>query len=207
MKNTNHAEVVEKIKKLYYGANLSMSDVAKALNISIDSVVYLMRKNKLERRKFTEARKIVFRNKPFSFKVNTINSIRQKELEIAGLMLYWAEGYKSDRSSGIDFANSDPQMIKIFIDSLRLMYTLDESRFRVLLYCYSNQNTRKMIDFWSKLTAIPKKQFSSPYVRQDSRKNARIMKYGMIHVRYNDKKLLVDLMDKMRYYIGVFNNA
>ena len=205
MKRTNRPETVDKIKKLYYTDLLSMSEVAKRLGVSIDSVVYLMRKNKLERRKFTEASKITFQNKPLSFKTKKINSPRDKEQEIAGLMLYWAEGYKSSKSSGIDFANSDPEMIKVFIDALRLMYMLDESRFRVLLYCYSNQNTGQLISFWSKLTNIPKTQFSKPYIRDDFRENGRVMKYGMIHVRYADKKLLIDLMQKMRYYIEVFN--
>ena len=46
---------VIKLKRLYYKEGLSMSDVAKALSVSIDSVVYLMRKHNLKRRDFKEA--------------------------------------------------------------------------------------------------------------------------------------------------------
>lgn len=207
MLRTNYPETVDKIKKLYYKELFSMSEVAKRLNISIDSVVYLMRKNNLRRRTFSESNQIVFKNKPLSFRQKNNRSLKNKELEIAGLMLYWAEGYKSNKSAGIDFANSDPRMIKVFINFLRSSYVLDESRFRVLLYCYSNQDTESLINFWSKLTNIPKSQFTKPYIRNSFRKDGRIMEHGMIHVRYGDKKLLIDLMSKMRYYVEVFNNA
>lgn len=204
MKRTNYPETVEKIKKLYYKDLLSMFEVAKQLGVSIDSIVYLMRKNNLQRRKFTEASKIVFKNKPLSFSIRNNRSAKDKELDIAGLMLYWAEGYKSEKSMSVDFANSDPKMVSVFMSFLRSLYNLDESRFRILLYCYSNQKIEPLISFWSKLTKIPKKQFTKPYVRTDFRENGRVMKYGMIHVRYSDKKLLIDLMQKMGYYIESF---
>ncbi len=181
-----------------------MSEVAKKIGISIDSVVYLMRKNNLKRRSFTESNKIVFQNKPLSFRVRNNKSQKSRELEIAGLMLYWAEGYKSVKSVSVDFANSDPRMILLFLSFLRSTYHLDKSRFRILLYCYSNQNIDSLINFWSELTNVPKKQFTKPYVRNDFRENGRVMKYGMIHVRYNDKKLFIDLMQKMGYYIESF---
>lgn len=196
---------LDTVKTLYYKKNMSMGDISKRLNVSIDVVYYFMRKHGLERRSFSEANKAVFNKKEPSFKIKKSLSKKANEIRVAGAMLYFAEGYKTEKSSGIDFANSDPDMINIFINFLRSNYVLDESRFRILLYCYSNQNIKNLIKFWSKLTCISKGQFSKPYVRNDFRTAGRTMKYGMVHLRYSDKKLLIDLKRIIREYIKEFN--
>lgn len=108
-------------------------------------------------------------------------------------MLYWAEGYKAGRT--VDFVNSDPRMVKIFVDCLRIIYQVTESRFSVQLYCYVNQEPNNLIDFWSELTGIPKKQFIKPYVRKDfkSEKSGKMLK-GVVHIRYNDLRLYQQIM-------------
>jgi len=160
----------------------------------MDAVVYFIRKHKIPRRSLKEANALVFKNKRLSFNKKNKLSSSEEKLELTGLILYWGEGYKTFKSHGIDFANSDPDMVKIFIKFLRLVYGVDEKRFRILLYCYANQNVISLIKFWSKLTGISKKQFSKPYVRKDFRENGRKMKYGMVHVRYADKKLFLSIM-------------
>ena len=57
-------------------------------------------------------------------------------------------------------------------------------------YFYSNQDANKNINYWSRLTKISKKQFTKPYVRKDFREDKKDkMPYGLIHIRYSDKKL------------------
>ncbi|MEK7088787.1 MAG: hypothetical protein AAB913_01510 [Patescibacteria group bacterium] len=185
---------IDLVKNLYYGEKLTMNKIAQKLGVSIDAVVYCMRKNGIKRRSLVEANAIAFQNKKLSFREQTRLSSSQEQLKLAGLMLYWSEGHKSSTSSGIDFANSDADMIAIFVKFLREIYKVDEKRFRILLYCYSDQNVFKLIDFWSRLTRISKKQFSKPYIRKDFCKNSRKMKYGMIHIRYADKKLFLCIM-------------
>ena len=197
---------VNLVKNLYYVRKMTMFAIAKRLGVSIDAVVYFMRKHKIIRRSLVEANLIAFQNKKLSFKERTKLSFVNKQLKLAGLMLYWSEGYKSSKSSGIDFANSDPDMIKVFVKFLRVIYRIDKKRFRVLLYCYSNQNVSSLIDFWSKLTDIPKKQFSKPYIRKNFYENGRKMQYGMVHIRYADKKLFLSIMksiEKMKSIICV----
>jgi len=185
---------VKLVKKLYYNKKLAMREIAENLDVSIDAVVYFMRKNKIPRRSSSETNAIVFKNKEPSFRENKKLSSSEEKLKLVGLMLYWGEGYKSAKSSGVDFANSDKDMIVIFVKFLRVIYRVDEKRLRVLLYCYSNQNIKSLIHFWSKLTKIPKKQFSKPYVKKDFRVNGKKMKYGMVHIRYADKKLFLSIM-------------
>lgn len=117
--------------------------------------------------------------------------MKDRELKAMGTMLYWAEGFQSNYADIVDFANSKPAMITLFLKFLRRICGIDESRLRVYLYCYSNQNVEGLINYWSKLTGIPKLQFTKPYVRQDFKvEKIGKMKHGLIHIRYYDKKLL-----------------
>ncbi len=183
------------VKNLYCDKKLSMREIAEKLGIGIDAVVYFMRKNKISRRSYKENNALVFKNKKLSFKENKNLSFIEEKLKLTGLILYWGEGYKTNKSKGIDFANSDPEMIAIFVKFLRKIYRVDEKRFRILLYCYANQDINFLIKFWSKLTGIPKGQFSKPYIRKDFREDGRKMEYGMIHIRYADKKLFLCIME------------
>lgn len=106
-------------------------------------------------------------------------------------MLYWGEGSKWQGEKIVDFANSDTDMIKVFLRFLREVCVVNEEKLRVYLYCYANQNQESLISYWSEVTKISKKQFSKPYVRKDYDSNKKgKMKYGLVHIRYADKKLL-----------------
>ena len=117
-------------------------------------------------------------------------------------MLYWAEGGKSlGKYWSVDLANSDPEMIEVFLKFLRVICRVDESRLRVQLYCYANQDIEKLKEYWYKVTSISKNQFIKPYVRKDFRIEQKDrMKYGLIHVRYNDKKLLYQIENWIKEY-------
>lgn len=191
---------VSLVKDLYYKEKKSMRDIAANLGVSLDAVIYFMRKYKLERRTLKQANACVFESKPASFKRKNVLTLKNKELRAIGVALYWAEGYKTEKATGIDFANSDPEMIRIFVAFLRNIYELDESRFRVLLYCYKNQDIKQLISFWSNLVDIPKSQFIKPYVRKDFRSDGRRMQNGLVHIRYSDKKLLLDFRKLLESY-------
>ena len=200
MGKINQSKFAE-VKRLYYKNGLGMREISEAFNVSIDAVIYFMRRNGLKRRSFAEVNKIRFEKKKPSFEKRVNLNNNEKELRAVGAMLYWGEGYKSDKGSGVDFANSDPEMISIFLKFLRGIYKLNENRFRILLYCYADQNIKEIIHFWSKLTKIPIKQFTKPYIRNDFRKDGiRKMKHGLIHIRYSDKKLLISIKDLISFY-------
>ncbi|MDP3996438.1 MAG: hypothetical protein Q8P86_01945 [bacterium] len=193
------------IRMLYYDRKLSMSDIAKHYNVSLDKVVYFMRRNNLTRRSHSLNNSIRFERKPLSFKLKNKLTKYQLELKNFGIALYWGEGYKAEGGSGIDFANSDVKMIVVFLNFLRVICGVDEKRLRVLLYCYSNQDIEKLLGFWSKRTKIPLSQFSKPYVRYDFRKEKiNKMPFGLIHIRYQDKKLRALILEWIEEYKNKF---
>ena len=120
-------------------------------------------------------------------------------------MLYWGEGSKWDGERVVDFANSNSEMIKIFLSFLRIICGIKEDKVRIYLYCYSNQFPDKLIDFWSKEINVPKSQFTKPYIRNDYNKNKTgKMKHGLIHIRYADKKLLNLIREWIKEYVVKF---
>ncbi len=191
---------IEKIKKLYYEEGMSVPEMADKFNGSIGSIYKQMKKHGIKRRSRKETNQITFNKKELSFNPRKKLSPKEEKLKIAGVMLYWAEGSKNrvqdnkSRGDVVDFANSDPEMIKIFLRFLREILEIDEKRIRIYLYCYANQNVEQLKEYWSELTKVPLSQFTKPYIREDfSLKKTGRMKYGLVHVRYSDKKLFLQI--------------
>lgn len=181
------------IIKLYWDNGLSATEIGKIFKVTKWQVLKRMIKYGIPRRKQWETIKIQYEKQPLSYKLKIKLTPKEQELQQAALMLYWAEGSKRSPYS-VDLANSDEKMEILFLKALRNIYNINEAKLRVYLYCYANQNIKKLIDHWSKLLDIPESQFTKPYVRKDFDPNKiKRMPFGMIHLRYADKKLLVQI--------------
>lgn len=178
--------------KRYYNSGLNMLEVGERMGVTGSTINHTMRRNNIPRRTFSEACSITFSKKLPSYKKKRNLSSKEKYLQVATLMLYWAEGAKGRHS--VDFANSDGKMATLFLKGLREIYRVDEKRLRVCLYCYANQDANKLLNYWSSLLKISKNQFIKPYVRKNYNENKiGKMVYGVIHIRYSDKKLLMQI--------------
>ncbi|MSU75154.1 MAG: hypothetical protein EXS55_01415 [Candidatus Magasanikbacteria bacterium] len=82
-------------------------------------------------------------------------SVQQKELLLA--MLYLGEGFK--KRSTIALGNSNPRILSMFVQLVREIYQLQESKFRCFLYLRADQDQEKEKKFWSKILHIPLSQF------------------------------------------------
>ena len=107
-------------------------------------------------------------------------------------MLYYGEGAKTGVT--VDLANSDEQVVMLFLKFLRKICCVYEKKLRFYLYCFSDQNQKLLINFWSSRLKAEKAQFTKPYVRSAVNRGKRSMPYGVIHVRYSDKKLLEKIL-------------
>jgi len=185
---------LETLKNLYYGEERSVREVADHLSVGMSAVYRFMRKHELKRRDQRTSNQLRFDKKPLSYTLRVKFSEEDEKLRMAGVLLYWAEGAKRNKS--IDFANSEVEMCKIFIRFLRHICRVDEKRLRGYLYCHDNQNPKELIRFWSKTLELPEKQFTQPYVRKYKHdghlinRRPKRMQYGLVHIRYSDVKLL-----------------
>lgn len=90
-----------------------------------------------------------------------VGELDDRDLLIAGTMLYAGEGAKTDGC--VKLANSDPRMIALHCDWLRRFFDVDESRLRLHLYLHEGLDLAVANAFWSALTEIPESQFFKPY--------------------------------------------
>ena len=121
-------------------------------------------------------------------------------------MLYWGEGAKTGGS--VKFANSDPEMIKVFLNFLREICGIHEERLKALIHIYPDHNESELKFFWSESTGIPMERFYKSHVHNGkvgTYKNKS--RYGTIAINYSDKKLLHVLLSWIdQYKIGLIMN-
>ncbi len=191
-------EISKKIVTLYTTESLSAREIAEKLGITMRSVYYNLAKSSVPRRSPQEQNRISFIKKPLSFSIKQKLSSKERDLFILGLSMYWCEGFQTEKAHSVDFANSNPKMITLFVRFLKTICQVDKRRLRCYLYCYSNQNVDKLISYWSKISGISREQFTKPYVRSDYRLDKiNKMPYGLLHIRYSDKKLLIAIRDEI----------
>ena len=137
------------------------------------------------------------------FASKDIKRLTKKELHLIGVALYWAEGNKRNRWSA-RFANSDTEMIRIIMRFFREICLVSEKKFTARVHLHPNIEENKTITHWSKITKIPKKQFS-PSQTQISKSSKRKrdphqLPYGTLHININD----VNLVNKIKgWMIGL----
>lgn len=95
-----------------------------------------------------------------------IGKLTQRDVFIAGLCLYWAEGTKSLRGK-TEIANTDPMIIKAFLEWLKII-KIPVEKLSVRLQLYSDMDVRKETAFWSNVLGIPKSRFRKPRVKTSS---------------------------------------
>lgn len=178
----------KEIERIYWDKNYNINQIADKFDISFWKLYNFMNKYNISRRNRSEAGFLLNSSKP-QFKIKENLTIAEEKLRIAGIMLYWAEG--TSGGNAVDFVNSNPEMIKIFLKFLRQICGISEERLRFYLYAYSYQSIKKLKTYWNRVTGIPLSQFTKPYVRVGNQNlSGRKLPYGLIHIRYNDKRLL-----------------
>lgn len=90
-----------------------------------------------------------------------IGTLSAGEFLVAGAALYAGEGAKGD--GAVNFANTDPAMMRMFCTWLRWFFDVDESRLRVRVYLHQGLDLEAAEAFWSEVTDIPRTQFRQPH--------------------------------------------
>lgn len=116
--------------------------------------------------RYAEKNKVVRKSKEsliFNTAITELPNRKTDSFFIAGLCLYWAEGFKKDHSLG--FVNSDPFMMKLFLEWLKRYGEINEKNIRVRLQIHQvyKTNIASIQNYWSNFLQIPKEQFQRPY--------------------------------------------
>lgn len=94
--------------------------------------------------------------------INEIGVLSKRELFLVGVALYWSEGSKKNRR--VVLANSDPEMICLFIQWLKECLNIGTES----IYCTVSINQdhkiriKEVENYWSIITGIPRSSFTKP---------------------------------------------
>ena len=126
-------------------------------------------------------------------------SVKLTTREIVGIILWWGEGtksrrdkrWKNARSYPIEMTNTNPRMIKIFLDFLRYDLHVDETRVRLQLQIHEGDDQRFLEDYWSGITNIPRERLNKTIIRPVGKKVGKSR--GTCKIRLADKALYLRL--------------
>lgn len=87
--------------------------------------------------------------------------VSKKEIvELALSLLYLGEGAK--KNSVTAMGNSDPRILRFFVDSISYLYDIPRSKFRCHLHLRADQNSRALARYWADALDIPLENFLKP---------------------------------------------
>ncbi len=186
------SEIIEKIPNLSKG---TLNGWLKGIELTEEQKRRIFEKIKLGSNK--GRLKGAFRNHQNRIDITTIllERARAEVIEkvlnpifITGVMLYWAEGDKTQERVG--FTNADPVMIQLMMRWFREICKVPETKFRVVLNITTLHNKRESEEFWSEVTGITKSQFHKTHIKQTALKGKRNLSYmGTCRIVISDKNL------------------
>lgn len=104
-----------------------------------------------------------------------IGALSGRELFIAGVVAYWAEGRKSkpwSRGGQVDFVNSDATMIRLFLRWLELL-GVPRQGLVLRVAIHERADVAGAERFWSRVTGIPLDQFRRATLKRHNPKTIR----------------------------------
>ncbi|MEU5618255.1 hypothetical protein AB0D73_10800 [Streptomyces sp. NPDC048215] len=105
----------------------------------------------------------------------SMGELSDRELFIAGVTLYWAEGMKDkpySRRESLLFINSDPNVIKVYLNWLALLGVTRE-RLHLRVSIHESADVTQAEDFWSDLTKVPRVDFMKATLKKHNPKTTR----------------------------------
>jgi hypothetical protein len=113
---------------------------------------------------------------------------------VRACLLYWGEGAKSRHS--LSFSNADVEMVRVWMDLLRMTLHAPEDRIRITCYLYADHVERQVQveDFWLEVTQLRRsnmcRSIVNNYSRSSLRKRQRKLPYGTVKVAVHETRLI-----------------
>ncbi len=178
----------------------------RSFSLSKGALVRLDNMRKLSRLRVAQSRKNKTNNlikKYLDDATKNLEDLRMDKTvtKLLCAMIYYCEGIKNTRSCMM-FSNSDPKLVASFLKLLRSAFDIKEGKFRVCIHLHGYHNQDKQLDFWSKITSIPRKQFIKPFLKKNTGKRKRENYQGCASIRYYDTNLSRQLLMIAKAFIG-----
>ncbi|MDQ3098201.1 MAG: hypothetical protein M3Q44_00435 [bacterium] len=131
----------------------------------------------IQKRAVSISRKIKAESQATELAANLLSSITHRERAVFLSALYWGEGSKKD----LNFMNSDPEMVRVFIKGVLEVFDIAYDRIRVSIRIFEDLDLEECLAFWSKVTGVPSIEFLTVEIKIGSKSGK--LRYGMCRVR------------------------
>ena len=141
-----------------------------------------------------------------------VGKLKSRELMLVGAALYWAEGYKNHNPKQrsypyLNFSNSDPYMVKVFIMFLENILEIPRSKLSASAMIYPGLNPTSAVDYWHNVSGIPKERmrYYIALSRASSGKRPKnLLPHGTLQIRVNDR---LNFFKTMGLVDGIIKNV
>lgn len=198
--------VVTKMKQLREKGN-SLSEISQVLKIAkstvsryLEGIKVLPKYQKILENKRKSSIKIKQEKLEYALKEakRLVTTLSKKEKLLFLSALYWAEGSKKD----FGLSNTDPNLIKVYVESLRDLFNVSDDRFRISIRIYEDLDKEKCLQFWSGIVKIPKEKFVSVNILPGKKKGK--LPYGMCRVRISKGEELLKRIQAIYYTVSQY---
>jgi hypothetical protein len=119
-------------------------------------------------------------------------------------MLYWAEGSKS--RNAVQFVNSEPAMVRLFVDFLRRHYAVTDEEFRLDCNLFADhvERQREIEQFWLDTLGLPqsslRKSTVNVYSKHSQKKRTNRLPYGTVRVCVHRTEVVQSIYGSIQEY-------
>lgn len=123
-----------------------------------------------------------------------------------GCMLYWAEGDK--RRNAVRLANSDPEVVRYFVNFLRAYFGVRDDRIRVSCNLFADHLDRQceIEDFWLRTLDLSRsclcKSIVNRYSRYSQKKRKNKLPYGTCRVAVHSTEIAQTIYGSIQELAG-----
>jgi len=186
----SYSEIRKQVKVSKGTLSLWLRDIKLTPKQEKRLYIELRQKNAYKMAKINQRKRIERTKKILKEAKEEVSSCFKNPLFLAGLMLYWAEGDKSEREENVKFSNSDPAMIKLMMSWFRKICKVPEERLRINIHIHNLLCRKDVEQYWSKLTNIPLRQFYKTQIKPTSLKHRKNPLYnGTCTIRTGNRNL------------------
>jgi hypothetical protein len=137
--------------------------------------------------------------------------MNREELELVGSALYKCEGtklrkderYKNTFLYHIEFTNSEPCLIKLFLKFLRQILKIDEGKLRCELFLYPTMNIDDVRKKWEKITNIKPSNFQKIIILKEKSSKFKPNPLGTCKIRLCSKEIYLKMNQIIIKRLGI----
>lgn len=178
-----------------------MRAIADTLGCSVHRIEHWLKKYDIKRRSISDA--IYLKHNPNGdpFRFESAHTLEEWKLFGIGIGLYWGEGTKADKNA-VRLGNTDPALIQVFLQFLERFFAVERKDCKFGLQIFTDIETEKALDFWSKKLKIHRRQFYKVTVTPSGSIGTyrRKSQYGVLTIYYHNSKMRNILVNHLQSY-------